>query len=264
MNAPVRHFSPAETARRFGVSVKALRVYERRGLLRPLRTAAGWRAYGPDQIANLHQILALRGLGLSLGRIGSLLADKPVDLDQLLALQEEALASHRRRLDQALSLLGVARAKLKAGDALSIDDLTNLAKETAMTESMTDQEYRAVFGPLIEKHFTSDDLAALKAREGVAQDQSDANAAWAKLAADCNALMARGSDPTSPQAMDLAARWMAEVKKFTQGDPDLYAKSGALWKEAMADPATVARLPLKPEMFAFIGKADAARKARMA
>jgi DNA-binding transcriptional MerR regulator len=241
VNAPVRHFSPTETARRFGVSVKALRVYERRGLLKPLRTAAGWRAYGPDQIGALHQILALRGLGLSLARVGALLADKPVDLDQLLALQEEALASHRGRLDQALNLLGVARAKLKAGDALSIDDLTNLAKETTVSESITDREYRAVFEPLIEKHFTSDDLAALKTREWVAEDQFDANAAWAELAADCNALIAKSADPTSPQAMDLAARWMAEVEKFTHGNLGLYAKSGAMWKEAMADPATVAR-----------------------
>ena len=30
-----RHLSPAETAKRFGVSIKALRLYEPRGLLAP-------------------------------------------------------------------------------------------------------------------------------------------------------------------------------------------------------------------------------------
>lgn len=40
---PDVHLSPSETARRFGVSVKALRLYERRGLLQPLRSEAGWR-----------------------------------------------------------------------------------------------------------------------------------------------------------------------------------------------------------------------------
>jgi DNA-binding transcriptional MerR regulator len=68
------HLSPSETARRFGVSVKALRLYEQRGLLTPLRTEAGWRTYGPDQIARLHQILALKRLGLPLARIAALLA----------------------------------------------------------------------------------------------------------------------------------------------------------------------------------------------
>ena len=68
------HLSPTETATRFGVSIKALRLYESRGLLTPLRSEAGWRTYGPDQIARLHQILALKRLGLSLARIGQILA----------------------------------------------------------------------------------------------------------------------------------------------------------------------------------------------
>ena len=42
------------------MSTKALRVYEQRGLLRPARTAAGWRAYGPQQMARLAEIVALR------------------------------------------------------------------------------------------------------------------------------------------------------------------------------------------------------------
>ena len=33
------HLSPAETAKRFGISIKALRLYEQHGLLKPLRTS---------------------------------------------------------------------------------------------------------------------------------------------------------------------------------------------------------------------------------
>src|SRR5579875_3908271 len=88
LDVKVRHFSPAEAAARLGVSVKALRVYERRGLVRPLRTAAGWRTYGPDEIARLHQVMALRSLGLPLSRIAVLLAGRSADLDAVLALQE--------------------------------------------------------------------------------------------------------------------------------------------------------------------------------
>ena len=47
----------AEAARRFGVSGKTLRLYEAHGLLRAERTLAGWRVYGPEQIARLHQII---------------------------------------------------------------------------------------------------------------------------------------------------------------------------------------------------------------
>ena len=73
----------AETAKRFGISIKALRLYERHGLLKPLRTPNGstgapWRVYGSDQIARLHQILAIKRLGLSLGQIG-----RPISLGRL-------------------------------------------------------------------------------------------------------------------------------------------------------------------------------------
>ncbi|HEY8699042.1 MAG TPA: MerR family transcriptional regulator, partial [Rhizomicrobium sp.] len=64
MNAPEphRYLSPAETAKRLGVSVKALRLYEQRGFVKPLRTRSHWRAYGPEQIARLHQVVALKRL----------------------------------------------------------------------------------------------------------------------------------------------------------------------------------------------------------
>ncbi len=52
--------SPAEAAQRLGVSAKALRLYEERGLLCPIRTEAGWRAYGPQEMAGAAKIAALR------------------------------------------------------------------------------------------------------------------------------------------------------------------------------------------------------------
>src|SRR5262249_56450192 len=104
MIEPVMHLSPAETARRFGVSIKALRLYEQRGLLTPLRSEAGWRTYGPDQIARLHQILALKDLGLSLASIGQLLASADT-LGTVLALQDQALVQESRRIGRSLTLI---------------------------------------------------------------------------------------------------------------------------------------------------------------
>src|SRR5438128_1117369 len=116
------HLSPTETARRFGVSIKALRLYERHGLLKPLRSQSGWRTYGPDQIARLHQILALKRLGLPLAKIAALLVHAG-SLDAVLAIQEQALARDSAKLARALVLVRAARSKLKSGQALSIDDL---------------------------------------------------------------------------------------------------------------------------------------------
>ncbi len=49
-------------AARFGVTPRALRVYERAGLLRPLRTASGWRVYGACEAGILYRVLALKAL----------------------------------------------------------------------------------------------------------------------------------------------------------------------------------------------------------
>ena len=50
MSSSAQFLNPSAAARRLGVSAKALRLYEQRGLVAPSRTPAGWRAYGPDEI----------------------------------------------------------------------------------------------------------------------------------------------------------------------------------------------------------------------
>lgn len=92
---PGAFLSVAETCRRLGLTARALRLYERKGLVAPRRTAAGWRVYGPEEIARLHKITALKSLGFPLAWIKALL-DGGVDLDRVLALQEEALARDMR------------------------------------------------------------------------------------------------------------------------------------------------------------------------
>lgn len=261
MSERQEYLSPADAARRLGVTVKALRLYEARGLVSPVRTASGWRAYGPPALARLHQVLALKRLGLPLQRIADLLVGRGVELDAVLGLQEQALAGDRVRLDRALELIRTARRRLARGEALSIDDLATLTKETTMSEPLSDHEAKALFEPLGHKHFTPEELKALEARRFGVDEQTEATNAWAVLTEEAKALMAKG-DPTSPEAMDLAQRWNAQVAKFTEGDPALAAKAAAVWKDAMADPAAAPRLPMTPEMFAFIAQAGAALKAK--
>ena len=251
MPAEERHLSPAETARRLGVSPKALRLYEERGLVAPVRSANGWRSYGPREIAALHQVLALKRLGLPLARIAELLGRGGVALATVLAAQEDALARESERTRHALALVRAARRKLASGGTLSIDDLITLTKETTMTTRAQQEEMKTIFDPIVEKHFSADERETLGQR---AFDQQEAARGWEALIAEAKALMAKG-DPASPEAMDLARRWMALVGQFTGGDPKLAAKVKAVWNDAMADPSAAPKLPLNPEIFAFVGEA---------
>lgn len=245
------HLSPTETASRFGVSIKALRLYEQRGLLTPQRSEAGWRTYGPDQIARLHQILALKRLGLSLARIGELLAG-PDALEEVLALQEQVLARDSEQLAHALALVRAAREKLKAGQALSIDDLASLTKETVMTMPRDSKQMGALFKPFAERHISESDRVAIRAKlvEGGRFVVGDMDA----LIAEAYALMKTG-DPASPASQDLARRWAAMREQIMAADPTINAKGRAVWDDAMQDPAIAAKMALNREIFAFVRQA---------
>ena len=64
-----------EIAAFFGVSAKALRVYEKMGILKPVKVdeKTGYRYYTADQVKQLDAILELRELGFSLLEIQKLL-----------------------------------------------------------------------------------------------------------------------------------------------------------------------------------------------
>ncbi|MGA5821869.1 MerR family transcriptional regulator [Kitasatospora sp. NPDC094028] len=53
-----------ELARLTGVSARLLRYYEEQGLLRPARTAAGYREYGEEDTVRVRQIRSLLAAGL--------------------------------------------------------------------------------------------------------------------------------------------------------------------------------------------------------
>lgn len=256
MRANDAYLSPAEAAFRLGVSAKALRLYESRGLVKPVRSQADWRAYGPEQMARLHQILALKRLGLSLARIAELLKPNGLALENVLAMQEQVLSGETARVSHALALVRAARAKLAAGEGLSIDDLTTLTKETTMTSKATPEEMKAIFDPISEKYFTPEESKALTAKKF---DQKAVSAQWEKVIEDAKVAMAKG-DPATPQALDVARRWKALVDAFTGGDPAVAAKVRSVWNDAMADPNAAPKLPLNPEVFAFVGRSMAKLK----
>jgi len=259
------HLSPAETAKRFGISIKALRLYEQHGLLKPLRTANGstgaaWRVYGSDQIARLHQILALKRLGLSLGQIGELLAGADA-LDPILAVQERVLAQDRERITRALTLIRKARTKLASGDILSIDDLATLTRETVMATQSTAEELKEILTPFKQKHLTPQEEASLE-EASVKEWTSDvAKKSMRQLMEEAKALMTSG-DATTAAAMDFARRFRATTGHLKSSEPPpltaLRPKLKAMMDDARSDPDVSQKL----EVFAFVEKALANLKAK--
>lgn len=118
--------NPSEAARRLGVSAKALRLYERRGLVSPGRTAAGWRVYGPAEMARAADIVALRALGLSLAQVATVLGGDAQALEPALARHQAALEAQLRLLADRLEKLRGVRRDLGQGRASAAGDLARL------------------------------------------------------------------------------------------------------------------------------------------
>ena len=131
MNPSARFLNPSEAAKQLGVSAKALRLYEQRGLVVPVRTAAGWRAYGPDEMVRAAEIVALRALGLSLAQVARVLRGDPQGLEAALAAHQATLESQVRQFIGAVEKVRVLRADLARGQAPAAGELARLLRPVA-------------------------------------------------------------------------------------------------------------------------------------
>jgi len=121
-------FSIGEFARLGGVSIRTLRHYDDIGLLRPASVdpETGYRGYTADQLGQLHRIVALKELGLTLTQVRQNLDG--VTLDELRGM----LVLRRAQLEQELQehkdkLLGVeARLRyIEREGAMPADDIVS-------------------------------------------------------------------------------------------------------------------------------------------
>ncbi len=66
-----------DVAARFSISVGALRLYDRKGIIRPAAVdpATGYRYYEQEQVDKVAVLLKLSALGFSLGEIKDMMAD---------------------------------------------------------------------------------------------------------------------------------------------------------------------------------------------
>jgi len=115
-----------QAASRLGVSVKALRLYEQRGLMAPDRTPAGWRAYGPADMARASDIVSLRSLGLSLAQVARVLGGDSGDLEAGLAAHEARLQAQAQQIAGTLDKVRRMRADLARGKAPALAELAQV------------------------------------------------------------------------------------------------------------------------------------------
>jgi DNA-binding transcriptional MerR regulator len=101
----MKEMGPGEFSAATGLSVKALRLYDERGLLVPARIdrATGYRRYAEDQIVTAGRIALLRRAGIGLADIGRFLAAPAADVIGQWRADLAAESGVRRRALDALA-----------------------------------------------------------------------------------------------------------------------------------------------------------------
>jgi DNA-binding transcriptional MerR regulator len=195
-----------------GVTPKALYLYERRGLIEPRRTRAGYRRYTMRELQQLSRVLALKSLGLT--------------LEEITQLQPGPAAPKR--------------AGVKAGGA-RLSDI--LARRRAVLEEKRDQIDRAVRAidaierndhPAagVERFFAEanwDRWEAKRREAGAGIVRAPDRASPSRIALFREIATALEGDPSAASAATLAAEWNALLEREADGDAETIAARRKAW-----------------------------------
>lgn len=132
-----------ELARETGLSVRALRYYDRLGLLTPsARSEGGHRCYDAGDVRRLHRVLALRSFGLPLAQIRAVLDAEPDhDPAELIRRQLDVVEERlRQTAELRLRLLGALSALDAAADGSTEAYLDVIEEMTAVERPLTPEE----------------------------------------------------------------------------------------------------------------------------
>ncbi|HCW48232.1 MerR family transcriptional regulator [Mixta calida] len=227
-----------ELARRTGVTVRALHYYHSIGLLVPsTRSEAGYRLYNRHDIRRLHQILALKRLGVPLAEISALLNDNTLSLPQILTQQITALDRQLAQMQQLRQRLGQLHQQLSQGG------------EPELTDWLTTLEMMTMY----DNYFSAEELKQLP----FYQADPEREAEWQQMVQALLTLQDDGVAPESAQAQQLARRWMRTLERDTAHNPAFLQR---LTTMHLAEPAMQQQTGITPSMLEYITRAFAESK----
>ena len=196
-----------EVSRATGLTARALRFYETRGLVTPLRTAAGRRVYGPGELARLNTAVALKRAGFSLKRIGELLSGRKVDLGRLVTAQLAQIEAEAVALSASRTLLLSVQSRLAQGEPIDVATICSLIRtgETIMNNT----EWK----PVVDDYFTPQAQERFRTTTPEGFDQEAYGTKWRGLGARIAAALPL--DPMSSSAQEFVDEWFALLKPFS-------------------------------------------------
>lgn len=223
-------WSIQETARMTGTTSRTLRHYDAIGLLPPTYTAAnGYRYYDETGLVRLQRILLLKGLGMPLTQIASVLESTE---DPIAALSDHvhSLGRERARIERQIAAVTATISRLEAGEPLMAEEMFDGFDHPQYKDEVTQRWGRETYEASAQ-WWTSLGSDVRRSRKDRVQEL---NQSWV------HAAEARSS-PESQRCQDLARRhieWLSSVPGTPASDPngDLDAYVRGLSDMYVSDP----------------------------
>jgi DNA-binding transcriptional MerR regulator len=218
-----------EVAHRTGLTSRALRFYEARGLVQPLRSYNGRRHYGPAELERIHQIVMLKRAGLSLSDIARMTASRSVDLSALISAKLAAIEEQAAALDEARLLLTSIKSRIDRSEPIDVATFCSLIQQRDIV--MTDAN--SAWAAITDRYMTDEAKADFaKAMPLLGEDfaSKDQDRRWQELGARIKAALPL--DPTSDAALAFVREWFALLAPFSAvATPAMWDGSRAMYAD---------------------------------
>ena len=241
----IRPMDIRDVAKRTGLTSRALRFYEARGLLKPLRTYSGRRVYGRGELERIQQILALKRAGLSLAQIGQLSGRGEFDLGALVDAQLKTIEERKAELDETKALLLSVKSRIDRGEPVDAATFCSLIRHG--DKFMSAEDWKKV----TDRYFSKEEKEHWAQQPPAPEfDQEEYGRKWKELGERVQAAIPLG--PDSPEAQALYDEWQELLAPFTAvATPQMMQGATRLY-ERMDEWEGEVPAPFTSEAFRFI------------
>ena len=223
LSSPTRPMTPAARTYRTaafaalaGVTSRALRHYDRLGLLKPKRSSAGYRIYSERDLETLEEIVALKFIGVPLKEIAAIRRRSRGSFVDVLHAQRDALEARRTTLTRAIAAVAAAETSLRSGSAIDAGLFRQIIEVMHMdaNHEATIAKYTALLRAKVSH------LSAMSTERRATLLRQ-----WRELIDEVTAAL--DEDPAGPKAQSLLDRWVSLLQAVTGADTTAIAEHGS-------------------------------------
>ncbi len=139
-----KKMTSGEIAKKAGVSQKAVRLYDEKGLLKPTDYSEGnYRLYDKAALQVLEKIVALKAIGFSLEEIrDNLVAGEAVNVEEALRIQLKNMEDKRHQIDNVIAAINGALER--KGSELDWDDVAYIVQSISIDQRADEHHWDAL------------------------------------------------------------------------------------------------------------------------